>query len=224
MAIPPGNYAGQTLTATQTANIERVFNVGRRMGANDRDLITAAITTRVESNHMNLTYGDRDSQGIFQQRPSQGWGTVAQVTNIEYASEQFFKRLLVIPNRATMTPGAAAQTVQRSAFPARYDIYVGHGEALVRTYVEGGGTSGSIGDGGLGIGIPGIDIPNPFEDLQKAAAIITDPHMWLRIGMFILGGTLLIVALMKMTGDNKLSDTTKTVVGAVVLRGKGGAK
>lgn len=80
----------------------------------------AIATAIVESGLRNLNYGDRDSIGLFQQRPSAGWGTVAQIMDPVYSAGKFYTALLALPNWATMGDGAAAQAVQRSAFPGRY--------------------------------------------------------------------------------------------------------
>jgi murein DD-endopeptidase MepM/ murein hydrolase activator NlpD len=74
----------------------------------------------VESGMRNLTYGDRDSIGFLQQRPSQGWGTVSQIMNVEYATTSFVTRAKKIENNYD-TSGKLAQGVQRSAYPDKYD-------------------------------------------------------------------------------------------------------
>jgi hypothetical protein len=68
----------------------------------------------------NLDYGDRDSLGIFQMRPSMGWGTPAQVTNPPYQVNKFYDVLEGVPDWETRRPGDVAQAVERSAFPDRY--------------------------------------------------------------------------------------------------------
>jgi hypothetical protein len=84
-----------------------------------------------ESSLQNLNYGDRDSLGLFQQRPSAGWGTPAQLTTTTYASKLFFggpsnpnrgitNGLLDIPGWQSMTVTQAAQAVQKSAYPDAY--------------------------------------------------------------------------------------------------------
>lgn len=100
-------------------NARIIAQVGRQMGAPDEAIKIALAASLVESNLRNVNYGDRDSLGLFQQRPSQGWGTPQQVMDPTYAATQFFDRLLKIDWRS-MDPGAAAQAVQRSAFPDRY--------------------------------------------------------------------------------------------------------
>jgi cell wall-associated NlpC family hydrolase len=109
----------------QLKNAAIIMQVGRSMGASTRDIQIALMAALVESNLINVNYGDRDSLGLFQQRPSQGWGTPEQVTNPAYAAGQFFSHLLKVKNRYGMSMGAAAQAVQRSAYPDRYDQRLG---------------------------------------------------------------------------------------------------
>src|SRR5690606_12628496 len=87
----------------------------------------------VESHMNNLPCGDRDSLGVFQQRPSQGWGTPEQIMNVSYAAEQFFVRAVRVEQQFPgLTAGQTAQKVQRSAFPERYD----RAEAKARALLE----------------------------------------------------------------------------------------
>jgi len=104
--------------------------VGRRRGVSDRVMLAAFETAIVESGVRNLNYGDRDSGGVFQQRPSQGWGTWAQVTNVDYATNKFFD---VARTRDICGPtaGQLAQCVQRSAFPLRYNQNEGNARGLM---------------------------------------------------------------------------------------------
>ncbi|AXK33838.1 hypothetical protein DVA86_15395 [Streptomyces armeniacus] len=76
----------------------------------------------VESHMHNLNCGDRDSLGVFQQRPSAGWGTPEQILDPVYATTKFLEQ--AIPNDRNnpgFTAGQLAQSVQRSAYPERYD-------------------------------------------------------------------------------------------------------
>jgi hypothetical protein len=86
----------------------------------ERGQWVALATALQESGLRNLDYGDRDSLGLFQQRPSQGWGSPAQVRDPRYAATQFYERLVEVPGWAEMPLWKAAQTVQRSAFPLAY--------------------------------------------------------------------------------------------------------
>lgn len=95
------------------------MQVGRQLGMPDRAIQIALAAALTESELKNVNYGDRDSLGLFQQRPSQGWGTPQQVMDPTYAARKFFEGLSGI-NWQGMDPGAAAQAVQRSAYPDRY--------------------------------------------------------------------------------------------------------
>lgn len=119
-SLRAGSYGGVRLNSEQVRNAQTIISVGRSMGASERDLVIGLMTAMQESNLRNLNYGDRDSLGLFQQRPSQGWGTRSQVTNPQYAARKFFESLLRIGDRNNMALTEAAQSVQRSAFPNAY--------------------------------------------------------------------------------------------------------
>jgi LysM repeat protein len=119
------------LTAEMAANARTIISVGRSLGVSDYGLVIALAAAMQESSLRNLNYGDRDSLGLFQQRPSTGWGTPAQVTDPVYASRLFFggpsnpnkgktRGLLDISGWQSMTVTQAAQAVQRSAYPNAY--------------------------------------------------------------------------------------------------------
>jgi len=111
------------LTTVQLLNARDIVNVGydmRSQGVSKRDQTIAIDTAYTESSLINNPGGDRDSAGLFQQRPSQGWGTYKQVMDPTYAATQFYNHLLKVPDRTNMDPGQAAQAVQRSAYPDRY--------------------------------------------------------------------------------------------------------
>jgi hypothetical protein len=109
-----GNQSQQDIMRT-------ILQVGQSMGADPQMLLAAFETAWVESNMTNVKGGDRDSQGVFQQRPSQGWGTPDQVTDVAHAATSFFQRAAGSKYRGKGTAGQMAQDVQRSAYPARYD-------------------------------------------------------------------------------------------------------
>lgn len=113
------------VSAEQLANAEIILSVGAQVGANSKQLLAAIEAALVESGLVNVRHGDRDSLGLFQQRPSQGWGTQSQVMDPYRAARSFF--LGAGTNRGALevsqagTAGQLAQRVQRSAFPDRYD-------------------------------------------------------------------------------------------------------
>jgi Putative Flp pilus-assembly TadE/G-like len=96
-----------------------VYAVGRAMGATPKHMLAAFEAAIVESGFRNLPDGDRDSLGVFQQRPSQGWGTPEQILNPFYAARKFFEGAQKVPQWGSA--GQLAQRVQTSDFPERYD-------------------------------------------------------------------------------------------------------
>ena len=81
------------LELDQAANATTIAAVGKRDGLPDHAVTIALATAMQESGLRNLSYGDRDSLGLFQQRPSQGWGTAEQVTTPTYAAAAFYQKL-----------------------------------------------------------------------------------------------------------------------------------
>lgn len=108
----------KALSPSQRRNARIIIQTGRRMGASRKVIKWALRAAIVESNLVNVNYGMDDSLGLFQQRPSQGWGTPNQVMNPRYASRQFFKRAISLDKQGFS--GNLAQEVQRSAYPAKY--------------------------------------------------------------------------------------------------------
>ena len=128
LVIPADRYA---LTAEQRANAAVIVSVGRSLGVPQRGIVIALAAAMQESGLRNLAGGDRDSIGLFQQRPSQGWGSPIQLQNPRYAAALFFGGpsnpnagvtcgLLDVPGWQSMTLTEAAQAVQVSAFPNAY--------------------------------------------------------------------------------------------------------
>jgi LysM repeat protein len=130
LAIPPkGGATG--LDAEQVDNARLIIRIGRDLGVPDRGIAIALGTAMQESWIRNLDWGDRDSLGLFQQRPSTGWGTADQVRDRVRAIKAFYggpsdpngsrtRGLLDIPGWRGMTFAEAAQAVQISAYPDRY--------------------------------------------------------------------------------------------------------
>ncbi|MEE1737075.1 M23 family metallopeptidase [Streptomyces sp. BE147] len=117
---PRGNQTQPNWNEEQTTNAAVITNVARTRNLKPRAAVIAVATAMQESTLHNLRHGDRDSQGLFQQRPSQGWGTVAQVTDPIHASNKFYDGLVEIPNWDTKDLARAAQGVQRSGIPDAY--------------------------------------------------------------------------------------------------------
>ena len=126
------------LTPAQAENVEAIAAVGRERGLPRRAIVIALATAQQESRLRNLDYGDRDSLGLFQQRPSQGWGTPAQVRDPEYAAGEFYERLVRVPQWRTRRLTDAAQAVQRSAYPELYQQWEPMARSLTRALDEDG--------------------------------------------------------------------------------------
>jgi cell wall-associated NlpC family hydrolase len=122
---------GSGLTVEQRSNAAVILSVGDAMGVPARGAVIAISTALQESRLRNLAYGDRDSLGLFQQRPSQGWGSPAQVEDPAYAARQFFAHLLAVPGWTGLLVTAAAQAVQRSATPDAYAQWEDEATAIV---------------------------------------------------------------------------------------------
>jgi hypothetical protein len=110
--------------AEQIANAATIVAVGEQLQVPERGWIVAVATAMQESRLRNLDHGDRDSLGLFQQRPSQGWGRPDQVQDPAYAATQFYRHLRTVPNWETLDVNAAAQAVQRSGTPYAYARHV----------------------------------------------------------------------------------------------------
>lgn len=126
-----------TLDAVQLQHASTINAVGLSRGVPEQGRVIALATAFTESGMRNLDHGDRDSLGLFQQRPSQGWGTAAQIMDPVYASNAFYDALLQVDGWQEMTVSDAAQAVQYSAFPDAYAKWEEPARALA---VELGGT------------------------------------------------------------------------------------
>ena len=113
----------------QAATAALVAGVGRARALPPRAVTVALATAVQESKLRNVSYGDRDSLGIFQQRPSQGWGTVEEVQDPLHATNAFYDRLVAVPGYQDLAVTAAAQEVQRSGFPEAYGDHEGEARA-----------------------------------------------------------------------------------------------
>jgi hypothetical protein len=116
----PGLPATHVLSPEQADSAATIVGVGRRLGVPDRAVTIALATAVQESGLANIDYGDRDSVGLFQQRPSQGWGSAARIMDPVYATTAFYEALLQVPGWQQLDVTEAAQRVQRSGFPEAY--------------------------------------------------------------------------------------------------------
>ena len=104
--------------------------ISQRRGLPPRATTIAIATAFQESKIHNIDYGDRDSVGLFQQRTSQGWGTVEQISDPHYSIGRFYDALVKVKGYESMKVTVAAQRVQRSAFPGAYAQHEDYARAL----------------------------------------------------------------------------------------------
>lgn len=108
------------LDPEQAGNAAIIAGIALRRGLPARAATIGIATAIQESKLINISGGDRDSVGLFQQRPSQGWGTVAQVHDPVYATNAFYDALVKIEGYENLPITDVAQRIQRSAFPTAY--------------------------------------------------------------------------------------------------------
>lgn len=121
-----------SLDSAQMANAATIAAVGVRHKMPERAVVIALATAFQESRLENLSSGDRDSVGLFQQRPSQGWGTPQEIQDPRYASEKFYRALKKVRGWKSMRVTDAAQKVQRSAYPNAYEKWADESTVLAK--------------------------------------------------------------------------------------------
>lgn len=162
------------LTGEQRQTASLIVSVGKGRNLSPRAWQVAIQAGMTESGLRNLNYGDADSLGIFQMRPSMGWGTVAQLQDPVYEIDEFYDVLLAIPGWDQERPGSAAQAVERSAFPDRYHRWEQMAAYLVEnvgqvTNVTGCGQS-------VGLALPGNQAA--AGAIQFALSQLGKPYLW----------------------------------------------
>ena len=118
------------LDLEQAANATTIAAVGKRLVLPDHAVTIALAASLQESKLHNVNHGDLDSLGLFQQRPSQGWGTPAQILSPTYATTAFYRHLALVDGGQTRSVTDAAQQVQRSAAPDAYAPWEAEARAL----------------------------------------------------------------------------------------------
>ncbi|MGS2619302.1 C40 family peptidase [Micromonospora sp. LZ34] len=141
---PPAVTGVGGWSSEQVGNAATIAAVGAERGVPPRGWVIALATAMQESTLRNLPGGDRDSIGLFQQRPSQGWGTPAQLRDPRYAAGTFYTALLAVDGWQALPLTDAVQAVQRSAFPGAYAKWEDDAIALVRV-LTGGTAAGPVG-------------------------------------------------------------------------------
>ncbi len=148
----------------QSANAATMSVLAVQRGLPPRAATLAIATAIQESKLRNITYGDADSIGLFQQRPSQGWGTEEEILDPVNSTNQFYDALLEVPGWQDGVITEVAQTVQRSAYPAAYADHEWEGRVMASTLT--GQTPASMGcdlDAAQGPG----DAPGVAASLQS---------------------------------------------------------
>ncbi|MBM9460671.1 hypothetical protein JK386_12220 [Nocardioides sp. zg-536] len=172
------------LSGEQAENAALIAAIGVRRGLPARAVSIALATAYQESKIENIDYGDRDSVGLFQQRPSQGWGTTEELLDPVYATNAFYDALEKIDGYEKMEITVAAQRVQRSAFPDAYADHEEDGRALASALT---GNSPATFTCDLDGGAPSADdalTPNGLT--PRADAVRKD--LLARFGRLSLGG------------------------------------
>jgi hypothetical protein len=167
---------GQTTGATYTMDPEQLLNastiadLAMRRGLPQHAVIIALATAQQESKLRNLDSGDRDSVGLFQQRPSQGWGATEQLLDPIYAGGKFYDALLKVPSWQTIPVAAAAQAVQRSAFPDAYASWQQRATALAAAL-----TGSTLGQLTCRLAHPGVNLQAGSPSSASADSPSTTP-------------------------------------------------
>lgn len=170
----------------QVSNAAVIVAVGKRLGVPARGQVIAVAAALQESDLINVDHGDRDSLGLFQQRPSQGWGAPAQIMNPGYAATAFYEHLLAVGDWAQLSVNDAAQAVQHSATPQAYGRHETAARQIVAALADAicapvtdpsGGNTGSTGGGG---GCGTVEAPDPaaLAAVDYACAHLGLPYQW----------------------------------------------
>lgn len=183
--------------AVDQSVVASAYGTARGLGASDKVMLALFEAALVESGFRNLNYGDRDSVGFLQQRPSAGWGTVAECMNVPHATTMFVTRAKAKEARAA-TAGQLAQAVQVSAFPLRYDAVRGQAAELLNDAANRYGgqpvATDPVATGTQSFG------GNPISAATDFAKFIADPDNWRRLGYFLAGLVLVVIAVTRMSG------------------------
>jgi len=122
------------LSVSQAGIAATIAGVASRHDLPTRAVAIAYATALQESKLANLHYGTMDSVGVFQQRPSEGWGTTREIENPVYATSRFFAALVQVPRYRHLPIDEAAQDVQHSADGTAYEQYAGIGTTLAHAF------------------------------------------------------------------------------------------
>jgi cell wall-associated NlpC family hydrolase len=169
-----------SLDQEQITNARTIVQVGVSLSVPPRGYVVAIATALQESNLRNLHYGDRDSVGLFQQRPSSGWGTVSELTDPPTSARKFYEALLKVEGWQSMPLTVAAQRVQRSAFPLAYEKWETLSQTLVTQMIGSDSPQPALANSlNCGQAI-GTALPTGIvgEMLQVARSQLGKPYLW----------------------------------------------
>lgn len=152
------------ISSVQAENAAIIVAVAVRRGLSERAATIALATAMQESKLVNLDHGDRDSLGLFQQRPSQGWGTAEQILDPVHSSQAFYHALRKVPGWKQMSLTEAAQAVQRSAFPEAYAAHEEAAQAVASALI---GSSPHALTCSIRGGTSGFDIASALSGIQQ---------------------------------------------------------
>ncbi|WP_434551554.1 peptidoglycan DD-metalloendopeptidase family protein [Microlunatus sp. Y2014] len=171
LADPQGVDQTSLLAPDAHDNAATIIRVGQQRGIPARGWLVALVTALQESALRNLAHGDRDSLGLFQQRPSMGWGAPQQLLDPVYATNRFYDSLVDVHGWDRMTLAQAAQAVQRSGHPGAYAKWEATAAALVGTIA--GNTCGESDTSGR---LPGNTIGE--QAYNAALSQVGVPYSW----------------------------------------------
>lgn len=186
-ALPVGSHLpdGSTLSPAQSADAAIITQVARQAGAGEIGAVDAVDASFTETRLYNDHFGTGGAFGLFQETPAQGWGSVTQVENPVYAAQAFLTRLMALPAWQTIPTAVAAQDIERSAHPRRYQTWVAAaGQLVAGLSGTGACTNGTAALAGAttvvpaGFSVP-VGTPTPVVGaIGYALAQLGKPYVW----------------------------------------------
>ncbi|MET9264044.1 C40 family peptidase [Amycolatopsis sp. NPDC004079] len=169
-----GGSDAAELDQESRGTVSLIIAIGKQRSLAPRAWQVAIQAGMTESRLHNVNFGDRDSLGIFQMRPSMNWGSAAQVTDPNYAINKFFDVLLGVPDWENLRPGDAAQRVERSGFPDRYHRW----EAMAASLVQNMGQIADVVGCGQGMGAALPPSQAAAQAIKFALGEQGKPYIW----------------------------------------------
>lgn len=182
--------------AYEQSTVATAYSTAKSMGASDKVMLALFEAAIVESGFRNVSYGDQDSVGYLQQRPSQGWPNPMDVAT---ATRSFVNKAMPIAGKYA-TAGQLAQAVQRSAFPLKYDAMKAPASTLLAS--QGG------------VSVTPVGLTGNVDNITKALTTLTRAGTWKRVGVFFAGALMVLYAVGQLTGSTN----------AAIKAAKGAAK